>query len=506
MRARQSDPRTLAVADVETSLLRDGEAPRTRFWGLAIEGEDYRRFGTSRDLERFLRARSDSLTILHHHDYDAIQYWLVDRCDYRPDLVVGGRLVQGTSGRHVWQNSYKLFPTSLKAILESAGFAKPDLADLEARNRADTVDALAAFRALARRYVALCGIDPLDGVSRTSAGVGVRAAEAVAGQLPRWTEDREPFYGGRTEALRLGAIGEAECWDIASSYPASFLAAPARDDLLQLEVTVSRALATGPCPFPLRREGKLIFPVGTFTTWTFRSNYERFYAAHSGIARARILRRIPVDLSWVRAVGQDLMAPAYALRAKAKQSDPPMAYVAKILLNSIYGRLAVRSAFERFHILDRVPEGRGYWPIGGGRYVASSKTERESPGNYLFAAWVTDNARARLYDCMRQIPADSLYYCDTDSVFCAPGAFPFAAGKGLGDWNLEGAGQLTVRGLKDYTFRGRDKLKGGRGGIQWTPKRALAGKGARAIERTRREDPAPKREILARGRTRAHEV
>lgn len=526
-RDREEVTGTLAVADVETTFLKDGEKPRTLFWGLAVEGEGYRRFETTVALWRYLEKRRDKLIIYHHHDFDVIQA-LVDGAPLTVSRVRGGRIMLSHGPKpHEWRNSYMLFPTGLKDILESCGFKKIGLDNLEERNRADTEDALKAFRILDAKYLGLWGIAPLCAGFLTAASVAFASAEIDAGPVPEWIRDRDAYRGGRVEAFRVGPCGESDLWDINSSYPFSFLDAPPKDTLYFLHVEVD---TDGASPFfhldePSR---KLLFPIGKFRTAVWGSSYDRYIAPHGGIKSVAIERRISADFRWIRLVAQRL-AKAYLVRAQAKErGDSALAYAAKIGLNSVYGRLGMKPEREIASTVVKLPPDPDitYCDLPGNRFLVFKKIPARPRANYLFASYITCNARARLYDAICR--SSGVHYVDTDSLYVAKGqGAPQPQGKAMGRWKYEATEDFAVETSKDYTFGKTVKRKGGRvicgcskDGLEgphkedlskcpnlqtqnfvWTVKQALD-KGVVTEQSKERLTTYDKREILPSGATR----
>lgn len=493
------------MVDVETTMLRDGEAPRTKFWGLALDGEGYRRFKTTRSLWRYLSSR-EGLLLYHHHDFDPLQA-LSDGAPLTISDMRGSRILRSRGPAGIeWRNSYALFEAPLASILAACGFEKPGLEDLEARNRADTVDALEALQLLGARWEKLWGVNPIGGRHLTAAGVTFAAAQKVAGPLPRHYGHRESYRGGRVEAFRLGDCGEAESWDVGSSYPFAFVDLPRRDTLYKVRVDVE---PTGIPPFALhqspaerKRGGKLLFPGGCFTSWVWGSSYERYIRPHAtGINSLEIVDRERCDFTWLRRVGS-LMHAAYAARKRCKAAgDEPGAYALKIGLNSIYGRLGMKPVRQFVKLAAKLPAGDvGYKRLPDGRFLTFCETPSRPAVNYLFASAVTCNARARLWQAL--VTSKAPVYCDTDSVYCAPGGFSEAVnrGTGLGEWALGGRGKLRVFGAKDYTFRGERKLKGGRRSYTWTIRQLLKAGVVRETCRIQQTD-YDKRVVLSNGTT-----
>lgn len=492
----------LAVADVETTLMRDGERPSTLFWGLAIDGdpEEYRSFATTAKFWNFLIRYPETLCVYSHHDYDMIQA-LVDGAPIKIHDVRGARILRSTIGKHEWRNSHALFPTSLKEILNACGFAKPSLDDIGARNRADTVDALSAFKLCDQKYEALWGVRCLGAQKLTAASCAFAAAQNVAGKLPIHRFDREYYRGGRVEAFRVFNCGSADLWDINSSYPYSFLDAPERDTLVIADVRVE-----GDGPSPLCEisadSDKLMFPAGRFRTAFWASSYERYIRPHGAVKEIRIEKAIPCDLSWICAL-KDTIRAAYDQRLGAKaRGDGAFAYAAKIGLNSIYGRLGLKGSREIAVVASNVPEGEDvtYYRLPGGRFLTFKEIFSKTAANYLFAGFVTCNARARLYDGIMRAQGEC-FYCDTDSVYLKAGTeFPMAKGPGCGQWKYEGTDTLSVESVKDYTFGSKNVRKGGADQFQWTIRRAVAGKSVAQVVKERRST-YDKRDVLYDGST-----
>lgn len=493
----------LAVADVETTRIIDGCRPTTLFWGLAIEGEGYRRFETSEEMWGFLEQREEPLCIYTHSDFDLLQ--LLN--DAQP-LAIGdtrsGKILRARGpGKHQWRDSWALFPSTLAKILECAGIAKPSLDDLEERNVADTEGALIAFRQLEASFHEAFGIEALCGNVLTSASLAMKAAESVAGKVPVDLRCREAYRGGRTEAFRVGDCGAADCWDINSSYPASFLDLPEEDELLRMRVTVQ---TDGPAPLFLEQSdaerAKLLFPAGTFYTWCMKSSYERYLGHWPGITSVKVTDRVPLDMTWLNTVGRDLVDHAYTLRAQAKrEGNSALAYACKIALNSVYGRLGMKALREVALLGDKVASGDDvtYYKIPQG-FLSFRKVLVTPKANYPYAAAITCNARARLYDGLMR--AEEPFYCDTDSVYLPAGqALDVAQGEGLGEWQREGEDKpLNVIGCKDYVYGDKVARKGGDRSYRWTLKTLAAGKNVRAIFRGRKS-VYDKREVLAGGAT-----
>lgn len=532
MRDPSSD--RLGMIDVETSPITARLTPRNKFWGIAIEGEDYRRFETTEAMRLFLSQRAkDRLRLYNWHDYEVCQAISEGIIPERM-IMRGGRVLRCNVESIPWVNGYALFPTSLAKLLDTYGFQKipmtaghepgcggdcdtpkkprcpdshelgcecPDCeAMLARRNISDCVEGLSALLSAGRAYDQAIGFDPVRCDITTAAKAAMLAAESLAGPVPVFTERREAYRGGRTEAFRLWDCGEVDVWDVKSSYPFSFLDLPDHDRLIHASVRVPVPEPGVPTPFfrDAAREEGLLFPAGEFDTWFFESTYERYIQPHAPGQVRRVYETLAVDFSWLKEVCP-LIKRGYDLKCQGGA----LAFPAKILLNSLYGRMGLKAESTISYIAAGLPpRNNTHFSLPGGGYYIFETVPREirAGANYLFAAAVTDNARGRLYDAMMRV--GNAVYCDTDSVFMPKGTTGLDDGTELGDWEHVGTGPLYVRTVKDYEFAGATKLKGGKGGNTWTVRLALGNKPVRGVRRRRGEDSRySKRRVLGDGNT-----
>jgi hypothetical protein len=168
-----------------------------------------------------------------------------------------------------------------------------------------------------------------------------------------------------------------------------------------------------PC-LPFRRNGKLIFPTGTFNgTWTAP---EIRQAVSDG---AEILK-----VNWVYSYGKRKCRPftewvnhIYGLRRKTE--EPFLNYALKIFLNSVFGK------FTEAGKLTIYKDGK-----------VSTLENRPPHSNVVLGAYTTAYGRLTLLKALRE-NENTVCYCDTDSVFLRK-AKPLRTGKELGEWKLEG--------------------------------------------------------------------
>lgn len=481
-----------AVIDVETTNLRHGEIPRTKFWGYA-DSKGYKRFETSRSFVRFLKTQSPKI-LLHHSNFDVIQLLVDGFTDIKILRSHNGRLIKSCFGEHILQNTLTAFPVSLREIFKAFGYEKSSLKNLDKRNYEDCVNGLECFLGLNDLFFNLVGVYPLS--VGTVAGTTFRAAEMTAGKMPKDLRFFVAYRGGRVEVFSTNEF-DASSYDINSSYPRSFLEADKREELLHVEVTTR----DWHCPlFDSREHGMLLFPNGTFNSYVFRSNWEKYIEPYVEKTRLKILSKHPLDFSWICRL-RDLVNTIYD--KKSSTDSKGIKLCCKFLLNAFYGRIGLKPETERCEILDykRLGDDVTSYRIGG-KWVCFDKVEREVRSNYGFASFITDNARARLFQAFKR---NTPYYGDTDSIFTSskPRDFSESIGESCGLWSFKGTKKFKARNVKDYEWNGEQTVKGGVPGkefLTWTLKQFAAGKTVIALKRERRTE-LRKRVVLPNGET-----
>lgn len=474
-----------AILDYETSLLKDGECPRTKFIGL-YDGVTYRTFKRTFDLTRYLRG-ADRMTLLHHGNFDVLQM-LVDGAQVKITKSHGAKIIRSEAYGHTMLNTHAIFPVALSRIFAAFGHKKTSLARLGKRNYEDCVWGLGDCLALASEVEEICGVNPLT--RGTMASTGMRACELVAGKMPQENRFESAFRGGRVEMF-WGGEWLARKFDINSSYPFSILDVPPTITLRHVWVKVSDFW----CPFFTETiKDKLVFPNGTFTTWIFDDVFERYIEPYVDKACVRTISKHKIRTEWLQGI-KPLIQSVYNLKQTSKGARRE---AAKLFVNAVYGRFGLRGEHETPIFARNVAASDDlvYFPLGRGRYLSFKTMFRPTRHNFAFAAYITDNARARLYKAFAK---NGGLYGDTDSVFTVQ---PFAENEGTacGDWKNEGKHNLKLTGLKDYRWKNRFVIKGGKHHFQWTLKQFAAGETVKEITRTRGL-PVTKRRCHADGST-----
>lgn len=460
--------------DVETTLLKHGEKPKTKFWGY-YDGFKYRKFKTTSEFLKFLR-QQPGRNILHHANFDVIQL-LLDGADINILKSHNGRLIKCSLGEHVFTNTFSCFPVALAKIFAAFGHKKTELDRLDKRNYDDCVVGLECFLAMDDKFQRLIGVSPLQ--KGTIAGTGFGAAELVAGRMPKDLRFVNAYRGGRVE---LYDARQTMCsnYDINSSYPKSFIDAPKMAKLFHVTVRTGDYY----CPlFDAGTNERLVFPNGCFNSWVYDYNLDKYLIPNWTKTSLKILSRHEINFRWFEKLRELIQV---LFERKQTTTDKAERECCKFALNAFYGRIGLRGESEQARILNYELDGdditRFY--IGKKRWLTFNKVNRESRSNYPFAAFITDNARARWYQSAVQNRA---LYGDTDSVFSPnkPGQFVGRIGEGLGEWSFKKTAVLRARNVKDYEFDGKETLKGGKDHLMWTLKQFASGGTVESVHRTR---------------------
>jgi hypothetical protein len=147
--------------------------------------------------------------------------------------------------------------------------------------------------------------------------------------------------------------------------------------------------------------------------------------------------------------------------AAQKEGNEGLAYVCKILMNSLYGKFGQKEEGETVYFWDEDTIELEMMKIENGDKDAKEfvefgeyvivKEQRHSETTFVaIAAYITCHARLNLYRQMRLVQemGGELYATDTDSVHVSGVILP--TGKELGEWKEEFGGKVAYLGKKLY--------------------------------------------------------
>jgi DNA polymerase elongation subunit (family B) len=487
-------PRTrkLATCDCETDPF-DGETiPRPFVWGY-FDGKDYLVFHSTEDFVAFIRTKR---VTLYAHNGGKFDFMLL--MSYMPDeettaaQVINGRIVSMNVGECRLVDSYAAVPESLKNIkkdeIEYWKMTKENrakyMAEIVQYLRGDCVylyELMAAYRKAA-------------GTKTTIASNALARAKEL-GIDPGKTNHRfdrnyrEFYFGGRTQCFRPGSHERISVFDIKSSYPRamqefhptgnSFHRASSLDGLTREEI--QRAFIVVECHadgcFPIRDmrniEG-LTFPRGRaiykVTGWEYLAAMDLGLIDDEKILSVRYCKETITFADYVQHW--------YAYKKRhSKKTDPINYTIGKIMMNSLYGKLAQNP--ERYHDYKIVPNGAAlpcnsprpdkdgvckiclFKDIDHGwtyytQFEGKTFHRRESLWKHRYrygieweskplyknvatGASITGYARAALLRAMHAVGIEHVIYCDTDSLvvdrFTDMSILPQS--DKIGDWERE---------------------------------------------------------------------
>lgn len=349
-------------------------------------------------------------------------------------------------------SSTNWFPASLREMGKAVGLPK---LGVDFGKVGDAELAVYCFRDVeilvdyVLRYIAFVARDDLGAFRLT------RASQALAAYRHRFMQTKvylhaesdvqalesAAYYGGRTEAFRLGRIGSGPflSLDVNSMYPFCMRSFPVptklrdytespsmnrvRSYLGSFLLVAEVDLETDVPIYAVKREHKVLFPVGrirTFlTTPSFREAVER--------GHLRKVHRIALYDGAV--VFRSYVDHFYSARMEARRlGDPLMDSFAKYMLNSLYGKFG-----QYLHAEERIPDPcedeylryEIYDATTGEREVRTVCMNVETiqgeqcyseKSFYAIPAHVTDYARMILWKIIESVGYGRVLYCDTDSI------------------------------------------------------------------------------------------
>lgn len=392
-------------------------------------------------------------------------------------------------------DSYNWFPFALDKIGASLGLEKLPLPDRDAP--ADEWDTycqrdVRIVKGAVQRWLSFVHSEDLGNFAPTIAGQAFNAYRhrflshklLVDNDRDRVALARSGYYGGRTEAFHLGKLppGEYTMLDVNSLYPSVMHTNeyPTRvtwstadgDDARAMHKSDARTmiaevtLDTDAPLYPKRLKSHLAFPIGTFKT--VLAGPELQMAADRNHVK-QLHRWVAYE---VAPIFTDYVEHFYELRRRyTTEGDAVSATIAKLLLNTLYGKFGQRTAV--WQRVDGGPKQRyasweewncdlGQWE----RYRVMDGTvylEREPSEAHFaipsIAAFVTSYARCRMISLIEAAGWEHVYYTDTDSLLVdSVGHSRLAhliSAERLGALKVVKQGQeVQINGLKDYLIDG----------------------------------------------------
>ena len=302
--------------------------------------------------------------------------------------------------------------------------------------------------------------------------------------------ERFAYYGGRTECFHIGKVPGKDFTflDVNSMYPyvmwknlfptrcVFYTEDPESESWLPFikgyAIVADATINSSDPIYAAHYNGKLVFPTGTFRTGLCTAGFLNAIGAKHlvQVHQFAAYERAPIFREYVNYF--------YPLKQQYKQENNPIfTATVKLYLNSLYGKFGQKIDIqEKFDIPDNELTCRvdNYDKTTGERWndtimfgtLIRSQGEEDGPNTFTaIPAHVTEYARFYLWDIIKAIGRENVFYCDTDSLAVRTSTIQ---AKGialdsmiLGALSIDKTGNdLLIYGLKDYQIGQTRKLKG----------------------------------------------
>jgi len=302
--------------------------------------------------------------------------------------------------------------------------------------------------------------------------------------------ERSAYFGGRTECWQLGEIegGQKVFLDVNSMYPyvmkkyryptrlRMYLegkeASLALDYLESSSVVAEVSLQTDEPIYAMRRDGKLIFPVGTFRTFLCTGALRR--ARDAGHIRA-VHRAAVYSCDYIFSEYVDYW---YALKCKYKREGNTIyTRIVKLFLNSLYGKFGQKKPVVETYLDPAAGPPRSCITMSAetgecwversafGKIYRQVGEENGDKSLVAVAAHVSEYSRLALWDLCTAVGSERVYYMDTDSICILAGDIhrinDSIHGQRLGALSVDKVCEtLVLCGPKHYFHDGKRVCKG----------------------------------------------
>jgi len=411
-------------------------------------------------IESLLTKRTTTWVIGHnlYFDFQALGFYeWIGYSDYEEDFIYDKGLVflhflSRGSAHLKLVSSTNYFDFSLRQLGDLVGLQKYDISFAEA---SDDLLCIYCFRDVEILYEALMQYMEFCRLHDTGRFGYTKASQAFNAFRHRFMEhkvyihhvekvvelERAAYFGGRTECWQLGEIGGGEktFLDVNSMYPYVmekhryptklifyFEGDECEQAVPYLNRTSCVAEVTLSTPIPMyamRREDKLIFPVGTFRTFLCTGGLQRaFQYGHL----LKIHRIAIYDCDYIF---KSYVQYFYPLKVRYKREGNEIyTRIVKLFLNSLYGKFGQKQPIMETYLDPEAgpPKSTMCIDLETGEkwleYRAFGHTHRqigEKNGEkslVAVAAHVTEYSRLALWDMCAAVGVERVYYMDTDSI------------------------------------------------------------------------------------------
>ncbi len=487
------------VFDVETGIkYPDGRIeymlsarPEHFIFAVVYGKNGYKVFHSLKELQKeFKRKEYKRKTVYAHNaEYDlSCTFGNIYHLD--PDAIFNGKFVCATNGICMFADSYNILPTSVKKLGKLLGLEKMELGkNLQSfRYLMDDVDIPYCVRDCEIVYRSLQKVfedtEPSFTIGSLSLKLFRKKYLRHTIKVNRKLADQffSAYYGGRTEAFYIGECN-AEVYDINSAYPWAMLNGnfinPSTLKNINPEIynagnyalfddnmhgMIDATVHVHPDEYlpvlPVRMDGKLLFPCGTFRGQWMLSEFR--YALQKSMTTVKNIHNL-IIAETVETPFKNFVQDIYNMRQKT--NDEFERYYFKLFLNNLYGKFAQRTKdkykfFNNEHDAIKFISAENLFraeliKVIGGYFCRYDKEKFYAHTIAPWAAEITAQVRIKLHTQIQKYE-DRILYCDTDSIFLS-GINTVKNSSELGGWKKENKTITNIRALKDYIYFEDDK-------------------------------------------------
>jgi hypothetical protein len=400
--------------------------------------KDGKRYTTynNEEARKYINLQPKSIFVAHNLEYDLVNLYRDSGFREIKEMQYTARLVsaQLKHRSHRFIDSFNFFPENLAKMGETIGLEKlpfdPDSLEYAERDPEIVAKFMGNFR---QKLKDTFGIELTNTVGSLSMKIF----------LERYLKDEytpfndqialDAFYGGRCEVFYRGEVKE-NIWeaDINSEYPTVMTYEFPNTNTMRKLNGVNCRFGVADCTvstpkklyvplLPLKIDGKLCFPLGTFRgTWTFA---EIRKAKKLGYKVLKIHSAYGTDDGCYPF--KEYMEDCYDRRTESKTDEDKGFW--KALMVNLYGRLMMHNSrcVLTEGLMDPWEEEETnaiLKAVYGNIYVYEiPMLDPPNSCNYLWGAYVTSYGRILLYEQLEKAywnKGTTLLYCDTDSVIC----------------------------------------------------------------------------------------
>lgn len=484
----------IATIDCETDPFLFGRIPVPFIWGFYSE-ETFKVFYKTSEFIDFIK-EFDGICFAHNGGkFDF--HFLLDALEPNQEvLIINGRIAKIRIGKCELRDSWLLLPVPLAAYKKDDF----DYKKLESDVRYKYMPEIEQYLCGDCRYL-------YEVINRQVEEYGLKITlpssafnfwfKRFSGldKIPKTNKNffdyfKPYYYGGRVECFKKGVFNyEFKSYDINSAYPyamqhehpfgCSFIRQsklPKQENDIRKSFITFSGRSNGALPF--RTKQGLSFPTGEDTRLFCCTGWELLEGLESNHIEIDRVERVEVFEQTI--CFKEYVDYFFKQKQQLKNVDAAMYLLAKLYLNSLYGKFAMDGREHLTYytcspedIEEKIGSGAHFCGELGNLGLIGFDKEHHNFYNIATAASITGFVRAYLFKHIKK--AEGVMYCDTDSITCKN--LPCDIGKEIGQWENEGIYESgAIAGKKMYAYKYKDKegYKIASKGVRFTEKEIFA--------------------------------